>query len=133
MSHPLWYTDSMIIKNKMKKANNLILGAIYINGITGKPCRLLNILHCQGVWMEDATGDWSSVRTVKFEDVYYASDDEVQDFLEDLRVYTSSKKAPSHKDEIVHRGFLQEDDETYFGCDTITAPDGNDYPIRDYS
>ncbi len=33
--------------------------------------------------------------------------------------------------EILVRGFLQEDDEIYFGCDTITAPDGNEYPIKD--
>ena len=123
----------------MKKANNLILGAIYINGITGKPCRLVNIISCQGVWLETYDGEGYG-DLVKFEDVFYADGDEVQNFLDDLKVYDACQKAdkwnrkPRHdKDEIVHRGFVQEDDETFYGCDTITAPDGNDYPIRDYS
>tara|TARA_Y100000310_G_scaffold268161_1_gene280623 strand:- start:1378 stop:1524 length:147 start_codon:yes stop_codon:yes gene_type:complete len=36
-----------------------------------------------------------------------------------------------NRDEITYHGFVSEDDETYYGCDTITAPDGNEYPIRD--
>ena len=37
----------------------------------------------------------------------------------------------SKHDIIHHPGFVSEDDETYCGCDTITAPDGKEYPIRD--
>ena len=37
-----------------------------------------------------------------------------------------------NKHDIIHYpGFVSEDDETYYGCDTITAPDGKEYPIRD--
>ena len=71
--------------NKKEKANNLRLGAIYINANTGEPMRLINIVPCQGVWMEGATG--ADALGVKFEDVLYASLDEVQDFLEDLEVF----------------------------------------------
>ena len=99
MSHLVWYTYSMNnMKNEMKneKASNLILGAIYINATTGQPCRLVNIVSCQGVWLEAYDGEGYG-DLVKFEDVGYADIDEVQDFLEDLRVYTASEKAPSHK------------------------------------
>ena len=132
----------MIIKNDMKqnnKANNLRLGAVYINAITGAPCRLVNIIPCQGVWLESYDGQGYG-DLVKFEDVAYASLDEVQDYLEDLHAYTGSTKAPAYKDdgyqlppppEVIHvRGVVAEDDEWYIGCDTITAPDGNDYSIK---
>ena len=76
------------------KANNLRLGAIYINTLSGQPCRLVYIVPCQGAWLESYDGSGYGV-TVKFEDVTYASPDEVQDYLEDLRVYTASEKAPS--------------------------------------
>ena len=34
--------------------------------------------------------------------------------------------------EVIHvRGWLAEDDEWYTGHDTITAPDGKEYPIKD--
>jgi hypothetical protein len=89
----------MIIKTDMKentKANNLRLGAIYINANTGQPMRLINIIPCQGVWMEtydnQGYGD-----LIKFDDVHYADADEVTDYLNDLAVFTGSTKAPSHK------------------------------------
>ena len=138
MSHLVWYTYSMNnMKNEMKnnKANNLRLGAVYINATTGAPCRLVNIVPCQGVWLEAYDGQGYG-ELIKFEDVSYASLDEVQDYIEDLHTYTkptSVKVDHNNRDEITFRGFVQEDDETYYGCDTITAPDGNDYPIRDYS
>ena len=100
MSHPMWYTYSMIIKTDMKennKANNLIIGAIYTNPNTGTPCRLVNIVSCQGVWLEAFDGSGYG-ELVSFEDCHYASQDEVEDYLEDLRFYTASEKAPSHKD-----------------------------------
>ena len=101
MSHPLCYTVRMTIKNDMKentmKANNLILGAIYINATTGEPCRLVNIVSCQGVWLETYDGQGYG-ETVSFDDCHYASGDEVQDFLDDLAVYEANEKADSHKE-----------------------------------
>ena len=96
MSHPPCYTKRMKIKNDMK-ANNLILGAIYINANTGQPCRLVNIVPCQGVWLETYDGEGYG-ELVKFEDCHYASGDEVQDHLEDHRTFTADAKAPSHKE-----------------------------------
>ena len=132
----------MIMKEQTNKANNLILGAIYINHNTGAPCRLVNIVSCQGVWLETFDGQGYG-DLVKFEDVGYADIDEVQDFLDDHAVFVGSEKAPAYKDdghqlppppEVIHvRGFVAEDDEYYIGCDTVTGPDGNDYPIKDYS
>jgi len=81
---------------KKEKANNLRLGAIYINANTGAPCRLVNIVPCQGVWLETFDGQGYG-DLVQFEDVHYADKDEVQDFVEDARVYNASEKAPSHK------------------------------------
>jgi hypothetical protein len=127
-------------KEIMKKATNLKLGAVYINGITGTPCRLITIVPCEGVWMETFDGQGYG-ETVKFEDVFYADSDEVQDYLDDLAVWKNSETAPAYKDdgfqlppppEVIHvRGFVAEDDEWYVGCDTVTGPDGNDYPIKD--
>lgn len=73
------------------------MGAIYINANTSEPCRLLNIVPCEGVWMENSFGDGYG-DTVAFEDVFYADTDEVQDFLEDLAVFKDSEEAPSHKE-----------------------------------
>ena len=88
----------MIMKEQTNKANNLLLGAIYINANTGQPCRLVNIVSCQGVWLEAYDGEGYG-ETVKFEDVFYADADEVQDFLDDLAVFKGSVSAPSHKSE----------------------------------
>ena len=68
------------------KANDLRLGAIYINATTGAPCRLVHIVPCQGVWLESYDGHGYG-NLVKFEDVFLADSDEVQDFLDDHRVY----------------------------------------------
>ena len=81
---------------KTQKANNLQCGRIYINATTGQPCRLVYIVPCQGAWLESYDGQGYGI-TVSFEDVHYASQDEVDDYLEDLRAYTASAKAPSHK------------------------------------
>ncbi len=91
MSNPLCYTVrmNMIMKERTNKANNLRLGAIYINTLSGQPCRLVNIVPCQGAWLESYDGSGYGV-TVKFEDVLYASLDEVQDFLEDLEVFNNN-------------------------------------------
>ena len=101
MSHLVSYTIrmKMIMNEQTNKANNLMLGAIYINANTGQPCRLVNIVSCQGVWLESYDGQGYG-DLVSFEDVHYASKDEVVDFLNDLNVYQANEKAPSHKDEL---------------------------------
>ena len=99
MSHPVCYTIrmKMIMKEQTNnKASNLILGAIYINANTGQPCRLVNIVSCQGVWLESYDGQGYG-DLVQFNDCHYADADEVQDYLDDYRAYTASEKAPSHK------------------------------------
>ena len=73
---------------KDKKANDLRLGAIYINAATGEPNRLLHIVSCEGAWLETYDGQGYG-DTVKFEDVHYADSDEVQDFLEDAEAYSN--------------------------------------------
>ena len=72
-------------------ARNLKLGAIYVHKHTFEPMRLLTILPCEGVWMESYDGRGYG-ETIKFGDVLYATKDEVQDFLEDLRDYTDSTR-----------------------------------------
>jgi len=96
--------NTLKIMNDMKennKANNLQEGRIYINATTGEPMRLITIVPCQGVWMETYDGQGYG-DLIEFEDVHYASDDEVQDYLEDLRTYTASEKAPAYKAEPVN-------------------------------
>ena len=66
-----------------EKANNLKLGAIYMHDL--EPKRLVHILPCEGAWLETYDGQGYG-ETVQFEDVRYASLDEVQDFLEDEEV-----------------------------------------------
>lgn len=86
-----------MMKNETMKANNLILGAIYINALSGQPCRLVNIVSCEGAWLVSFDGSGYGV-TVPFDAVHYASQDEVEDYLEDLNVYQANEKAPSHKE-----------------------------------
>lgn len=83
---------NMIMKEQTNKANNLLLGAIYIDANTGQPARLVNIVPCQGVWLEAYDGQGYG-ELVKFEDCHYADIDEVQDFLDDLETYTNSTSA----------------------------------------
>ena len=86
MSNPMCYT--MYMKIMKEKANNLKLGAIYKNAQNDEPMRLIQILPCEGAWMEAA--DEAVTHTLKFEVVLYASLDEVQDFLEDARAFTNN-------------------------------------------
>jgi hypothetical protein len=79
----------MYMKIMKEKANNLKLGAIYKNAQTNEPMRLIEILPCEGAWMEAADGS-GFAHVLKFEDVLYATLDEVQDFLEDLEVFTNN-------------------------------------------
>lgn len=71
-----------------EKANNLRLGAIYINATTGEPNRLVHIVPCEGAWLETYDGEGYG-DTVSFENVRYANGDEVQDFLEDVEANTN--------------------------------------------
>ena len=59
-----------------------------MNAAINRPCRLVNIVPCQGVWLEAYDGQGYG-ELVSFDDCHYASQDEVIDFLEDLEVYTS--------------------------------------------
>jgi hypothetical protein len=123
----------MIMKEQTNnKASNLILGAIYINANTGQPCRLVNIVSCQGVWLEAYDGQGYG-DLVQFNDCHYASKDEVQDYLEDLRAYTASEKAPSHKDlSINHETFKVKNYDTYWNVQGYYEDSyGNDIRCRD--
>ena len=97
------------MKEQTNKANNLRLGAIYINANTGTPSRLVNIVACQGVWLETFDGQGYG-DLVKFEDVAYADADEVQDFLDDLAVWNAHRDAPSHKSPVRYDEGLDEDE-----------------------
>ena len=99
----------MIMKEQTKKANSLLLGAIYINANTGQPCRLVNIVSCQGVWLEAYDGQGYG-ELVSFDDCHYADMDEVQDFLDDLAVYQANEKAPSHKSPVSYDEGLDEEE-----------------------
>ena len=127
----------MIMKEQTNKANNLRLGAIYINANTGAPCRLVNIVACQGVWLEAYDGQGYG-DTVKFEDVHYADTDEVQDFLEDFRVYNATERyqhgvAPSHKSEreYYHGKEIVRDSDGSAVIGWYDDNDGNDIRCRD--
>tara|TARA_Y100000310_G_scaffold15825_1_gene15879 strand:+ start:804 stop:1199 length:396 start_codon:yes stop_codon:yes gene_type:complete len=128
------------------KANNLQLGRIYINAQTGAPCRLVNIVSCTGVWLEAYDGQGYG-DTIPFEDCHFASNDEVQDFLEDLATYSgqtpegvaSTQGLPlsgnySFNDDDVIKvpGFVSADDEYYDkqSFESVTW-NGVDYPIKD--
>ena len=120
----------------IEKANNLKEGAIYTNAQTGAPCRLVNIVPCEGAWLEAYDGQGYG-DTVPFEDVRYADTDEVQDFLDDHRVWKASEKAPSHKEfEAKERAYAygkelvkDSDGSTVIGW--YDDNDGNDYRCRD--
>ena len=114
------------------KANNLILGAIYINALSGQPCRLVNIVSCEGAWLESFDGSGYGV-TVPFDSVHYASLDEVQDYLQDLAVFTGSTKAPAYKPEREY-AYGKEIVRDYDGTAVIgwyDDNDGNDIRCRD--
>ena len=120
------------MKEQTNKANNLRLGAIYINANTGAPCRLVNIVACQGVWLESYDGQGYG-DLVKFEDVHYADTDEVQDYLDDLRVYTASEKAPAYKPEreYYHGKEIVRDSDGSAVIGWYDDNDGNDIRCRD--
>ena len=135
MSYPPCYTRRMNnMKNEMKnnKANNLRLGAIYINANTGTPCRLVHIVPCEGAWLESYDGQGYG-DTVKFEDCHFADLDEVQDFLADHRVYNAKPNAPAYKPEREYYGDKEivRDSDGSMVIGWYDDNDGNDYRCRD--
>jgi hypothetical protein len=74
----------MLKTDKSWIAKNLKVGAIYMHDRSFEAMRLITILPCQGVWMETAAGEGYG-ETIPFDEVLYATDEEVEDFLEDFR------------------------------------------------
>ena len=72
-----------MIKMMNEQAHNLKLGAIYVLKGTYEKVRLISILPCQGVWVENAQGEGYG-NTVPFKQLLYANDEEVKNFLETL-------------------------------------------------
>ena len=72
-----------MIKMMNEQAHNLKLGAIYVLKGTYEKVRLISVVPCQGVWVENAKGEGYG-NTVPFEQVLYANDEEVKNFLETL-------------------------------------------------
>ena len=86
--------------NKSWQANNLQVGRIYVYAGTMEAVRLVNIIPCEGAWLETFDGqsiDNGAGITIPFEDVLFASDDEVEDYLEDLRTHRDSTSTPQYK------------------------------------
>ena len=110
-----------------EKANNLILGAIYINANTDQPCRLVNIVSCQGVWLESYDGQGYG-DLVEFKDCHYADIDEVNDYLEDYRVYNASK---SDRQLLIDAYGTDECAKAY--GKEIKAPSHKEMPEREYA
>ena len=125
MSHPMCYTIrmKMIMNEQANKANNLRLGAIYINNNTGQPMRLINIISCQGVWMETYDNQGYG-ELIKFDDVLYADKDEVQDFLDDLHVYVGSVKTGKEAWDDTPQARLPEREYAY-GKEIVRDSDGS--------
>ena len=72
----------MITMNQ-EQARNLKLGAIYVLKGTYEKVRLISILPCEGVWVENAKGEGYG-ETVPFKHLLYANNAEVINFLETL-------------------------------------------------
>ena len=70
-----------MIKMMNEQAHNLKLGAIYVLAGTYEKVRLITVLPCQGVWVENAKGEGYG-KTVPFKHLLYANGEEVKNFLE---------------------------------------------------
>ena len=110
------------------KANNLKLGAIYINATTGQPCRLVTIVPCEGAWLESYDGQGYG-KTISFDDVHYADKDDVQAFLDDLHVYEGQVKG--HKDDNFHTQRVKNYDAYWNVTGYYRDSEGNDIRCRD--
>ena len=80
--------------DKSWQAHNLQVGRIYVYAGTMEAVRLVNIIPCEGVWLETFDGqsiDNGAGITIPFEDLLYASKDEVEDYLEDLRAHRDAE------------------------------------------
>ena len=74
-----------------EQAKNLRCGSIYTTRNNNKPSRLISVWPSEGVWFEYADGS-SGVHLTKFEDVYYASQEEVDSFLAEFRAIREVKR-----------------------------------------
>jgi len=93
-----------------EQAKNLRCGSIYTTRNNNKPSRLVSMWPSIGVWLEYADGSsvndadketgpnddfWARVSRrpiTKFEDVYYASQEEVDSFLTEFRAVREAKR-----------------------------------------
>jgi len=75
----------MITMPQMKQARNLKIGAIYVLAGTYEKVRLITILPCEGVWVENAQGEGYG-KTIPFKQLLYANKVEVENYLENSRV-----------------------------------------------
>tara|TARA_R110000751_G_scaffold39267_1_gene93407 strand:+ start:316 stop:609 length:294 start_codon:yes stop_codon:yes gene_type:complete len=85
--------------DKSWQADNLQVGRIYTYAGTMETVRLVGVFPCEGVWLETFDGqsiDNGAGITIPFGDVLYASKDEVQDYLEDLRAYRDETSIKSN-------------------------------------
>jgi hypothetical protein len=80
--------------NKSWQANNLQAGRLYVYAGTMETTRLVSIWPCECVFLE--TYDGREIRAA-FADVLYATKDEVEDYLEDLRAYRDSTSTSQYK------------------------------------
>ena len=122
----------MIMNKETNKANNLQVGRIYINATTSEPCRLVNIVPCEGAWLETYDGQGYG-DTVKFEDVHYADSDEVQDFLDDYSAYHTAdgyKPESDRIDSLYKKAFMGDERQVDVNGDVYVRED-EDYLCRD--
>ena len=100
--YPIRDNEQKIMMNidKSWQAHNLQVGRIYVYAGTMEAVRLVNVIPCEGVWLETFDGqsvDNGAGITIPFEDLLYASKDEVEDYLEDLRTYRNDTSTPIYK------------------------------------
>lgn len=73
-----------------EQARNLKLGAIYVLKGSYKKVRLLNIVPCEGVWVEDANGEGYG-ETIPFNQLLYANKREVENYIESYKLNIRNK------------------------------------------
>jgi len=96
---------------QMKQALNLKLGAIYVLKGTYEKVRLLTVLPCEGVWVENAQGEGYG-KTVPFEHLLYANDEEVKNFLDDYSAYhTADGYKPERQIDMNGDVYVREDED----------------------
>ena len=79
--------------NPSWKAKDIKLGCIYVYAGTMEEVRAVARFSCQGVWLERPDGTLISngqTDIIPFDDVLYATKDEVEDYLEDHKVFNDN-------------------------------------------